>query len=263
MNKVLWEKNVGNFSKNIEPGYQSSLVKLSQEGSYWTSVLESYGLYRDCSILDIGCGNGMLPAFLLEKHPQIQYDGIDVSQEAVDFCNAHCASENARFQHTDVTNSYYTNQNSEYSSKNFKLPFADDSFDFVILLSVFTHMWLEDIEAYINQIHRVLKKNGVCMATFYTTPGKVDTEPDPMQHHRPAPDQPRSYDYWTCHNRPPLAKIGYRIPDILAIYQKKNFEKISLFHEWNLKNGIEIPRGELFPHSPRLTPTQDCFIVRK
>lgn len=46
-------------------------------------------------------------------------------------------------------------------------PFEDQSFDFIFLTSVFTHMLERDVERYYAEIERILKPNGRVYATMF------------------------------------------------------------------------------------------------
>jgi len=59
------------------------------------------------------------------------------------------------------------NPNGKNKTSNYKFPFDDESFDFVFLFSVFTHLVLEDMKNYLFEISRVLKREGKCMITFF------------------------------------------------------------------------------------------------
>jgi ubiquinone/menaquinone biosynthesis C-methylase UbiE len=59
------------------------------------------------------------------------------------------------------------NPNGKHTARSYKFPYEDDSFDFVFLTSVFTHMLLEDTEHYLAEVSRVLKPLGRCLSTFF------------------------------------------------------------------------------------------------
>ena len=46
-------------------------------------------------------------------------------------------------------------------------PFADASFDFVFVTSVFTHMLPNEVGNYLREIRRVLKPTGRCLITWF------------------------------------------------------------------------------------------------
>ena len=54
-----------------------------------------------------------------------------------------------------------------YEACSYKFPYENDSFDFIFLTSVFTHMFPADMENYAREIARVLKKGGRCFITMF------------------------------------------------------------------------------------------------
>ncbi len=55
----------------------------------------------------------------------------------------------------------------ENTASELVFPYDSDTFDFVFLSSVFTHMMPKDVENYIAEINRVLKSGKKCFATFF------------------------------------------------------------------------------------------------
>jgi SAM-dependent methyltransferase len=125
------------------------------------------GLKPDGRVLEIGCGWGplakALEGFLSD---QGSYHGIDVVEEKVQRCSLLCPSPNFSFKRVDVFNRNY-NSESKTAASRFRFPFKDDSFDLVILRSVFTVMTAEEAHPYLSEIARVLVKGGRCLITFF------------------------------------------------------------------------------------------------
>ena len=63
-------------------------------------------------------------------------------------------------------NASYNPQGKTRTSQ-YSFPYSNDSFDFVFLTSVFTHMFPDDLEHYLSEIARVTKKGGRCLITFF------------------------------------------------------------------------------------------------
>lgn len=126
------------------------------------------GLRRDESILDAGCGLGRM-AFALGHYlnDQGSYNGFDVSKRFVDMAKTRFRLlGNFKFQHVDIYNKMY-NANGRIHAADFLFPFANSTFSFVFLTSVFTHMLAADVNNYLREIRRVLHKDGRCFATFF------------------------------------------------------------------------------------------------
>ncbi len=121
------------------------------------------------AILDVGCGCGRmslpLTTYLNNKG---RYDGFDIVKESVAWCQQNISKKypNFNFKHSDIYNKEY-NKNGKINSRDFIFPYDDNSFDFIFLTSVFTHMLPEDMEHYFSEISRTLKNGGRCLISFF------------------------------------------------------------------------------------------------
>ncbi|MDQ1570840.1 MAG: hypothetical protein QOF79_1514, partial [Actinomycetota bacterium] len=132
-------------------------------------LIEFAGLAPATKILDIGSGMGRLAVPLTDYlSPSGSYDGLDIVESGVAWCNDHIASAhpNFHFHLADVFNKEY-NPGGRFQASEYRFPYADESFDLVILISVFTHMLPADMEHYVSEIGRVLKPGGRCFATYF------------------------------------------------------------------------------------------------
>jgi len=126
------------------------------------------GLKPGHSVLDIGSGIGRiaipLTGYLSEEG---RYEGFDVVKRGVDWCQKHISSRhpNFHFRYIDLDNDLYKSGGA--SAADFTFPYETDSFDFVVLTSVFTHMIPAEVENYLKEIQRVLRPGGTCFATFF------------------------------------------------------------------------------------------------
>jgi SAM-dependent methyltransferase len=126
-------------------------------------------LSPDECVLEVGCGVGRIAAALTRYlSPKGSYEGFDVAPDGIDWCNQAIAARfaNFRFSRADVYNKQY-NPSGSLDAEDYVFPFDDDSFDFVFLTSVFTHMLPEDVEQYLAQIARVLRPGGRCLITYF------------------------------------------------------------------------------------------------
>jgi ubiquinone/menaquinone biosynthesis C-methylase UbiE len=96
---------------------------------------------RGSSLLDLGCGEGMLA---LLKRKDVYLAGIDLAPELVQQAERNGYDKACVGQLTD-------------------LPFADASFDYVVSLDVFGHIGFEEKNAVLAEIKRVLKPDGITM----------------------------------------------------------------------------------------------------
>ncbi len=92
-------------------------------------------------VLDLGCGNGRFYQFLKEK--DVDYVGVDKAEKLIE--KARKEYPKAKFKTADAL----------------KLPFKDNSFDFVISIAVLHHMPSEKTRLqFLREAKRVLKKGG-------------------------------------------------------------------------------------------------------
>ena len=151
------------------------LMRFVGSGDYRAVGDEFLGYFRQfCSlqpyhrVLDVGCGIGRMAVPLTEYlSPRGCYEGTDVVPEGIEWCSAHITSKypNFRFQLADVFTKFY-NPTGRFQACEYRFPFADNSFDFAFLTSVFTHMLPGDVANYMKELSRVLKPGGKCLITW-------------------------------------------------------------------------------------------------
>jgi SAM-dependent methyltransferase len=126
-------------------------------------------LRPDAHILDIGCGCGLVALQLIPYlTARGQYAGMDVSRQAIAWCQRHIAARHANFSfiHSDIHNTRY-NPNGRHLATSYVFPYEAGVFDVILLKSVFTHMRPEEVAHYLREIARLLADGGCCLATFF------------------------------------------------------------------------------------------------
>ena len=127
------------------------------------------------SVLDVGCGNGRLAIAFSDYN--ICYEGVDPMREQIQFSEwAFHDYQNINFHFIDVKNQHF-NPHGLIEPDEVKLEYKDDSFDFVIAYSVFTHLQTYPAAAkYMEEIKRVLKQGGSFFSSWYRSPPNEPTD---------------------------------------------------------------------------------------
>lgn len=136
---------------------------------FFRYFIDLCGLKSYERVLDVGCGVGRMAVPLMDYLDESgSYEGFDIIAEGIIWCKESITplAPNFKFQLADIYNKEYNPSGSIDASK-YTFPYDDDSFDFVFLTSVFTHMLPHEIENYLSEIARVLKKDGRCMVTSF------------------------------------------------------------------------------------------------
>jgi SAM-dependent methyltransferase len=144
-------------------------------GESTVSWLISEGLAPSHRVLEIGCGIGRMALPLTRRLTNGgSYDGIDITLDKIHYCKKTIGRRytNFRFHQADVYNKYY-NPCGKLQASEYRFPFDDKTFDFVFLISVFTHMLPTDMEHYLSEIARVLVRGAKCISSFWLTDVKL------------------------------------------------------------------------------------------
>ncbi|MBM3973547.1 MAG: class I SAM-dependent methyltransferase [Planctomycetes bacterium] len=118
-------------------------------------LLELAGLFGDGpvasirSVLDFGCGCGRALRWFAQALPDAALHGVDVRKASIDWCAA-CLP--GHYVCTGIRP---------------PLPFPDASFDLVYALSVFSHLNLDQQHAWMRELVRVTKPDGLVLASTH------------------------------------------------------------------------------------------------
>lgn len=138
-------------------------------GQSQLALLKTIGLAPEHRVLDVGSGIGRLASPLTQYLVSPGgYDGIEIIPQAVGWCQRTITAAHAgfRFHQADVRNDRY-NPRGRVRASEYVFPFADETFDFVFLGSVFTHMYAPDMRNYLAEIVRVMKPGAVGVISYY------------------------------------------------------------------------------------------------
>jgi SAM-dependent methyltransferase len=208
------------------------------------------GLKPDHHVLDVGCGIGRmaypLTAYLTEKG---SYDGFDIVKSGIDWCRKNISRKhpNFRFIHTGLYNQLY-NTGAKTGAGRFVFPYEGNSFDFVFLTSVFTHMMPDEVENYIGQISRVMKPGATCLVSFFL----INEESENLMKLHPT------------HMNFPVNKGFYRLHSIQVDTANVAYDESWVREKMNSQGiGIEAIHYGQWCDRSSFTDYQDLVICRK
>ena len=192
-------------------------------GDSWLRTLVRVGRIEPGErVLDVGCGVGRM-AVALTGHLSAEgrYDGFDIVHDGIAWCQKAITSRypNFRFQHADIYNKEY-NPTGAVRAAEYVFPYADASFDFAFLTSVFTHMLPEDVVHYLRELHRVLRPGGRCAVTWFVLDDEARRRIDaglagPLRSFRH-----RLGDCWVVNRATPEAAVGYDEVKVRDLYRQ-------------------------------------------
>jgi SAM-dependent methyltransferase len=139
-------------------------------GRVWRRLLAKEGrLPRDGAVLDVGCGLGRMAAPLVNYfRGKGRYEGLDVEEEAIAWCRQNIGAGHPNFRFTlAAVHSLRYNPGGDSSPATFHFPYEDATFDTAFLASVFTHLLPDAVARYLDELARVLKPGGRCLATYF------------------------------------------------------------------------------------------------
>jgi len=131
-----WQKKLKAKSQYLPPNWTDN---------QFNYIYKNLFFYLGENILDIGCGQGEFLSLLNKRRKNKKLTGIDISSVAIS--KAKHNFKNIKF----------------YKSSSSKTPFANNSFDTILLIEVIEH--LVDTDSTLQEIKRILKPDGYLMIT--------------------------------------------------------------------------------------------------
>jgi SAM-dependent methyltransferase len=140
------------------------------------AILERAGLplTSHARILDFGCGPGRVISAIKDMHPAAELFGSDIDGEAIGWARANLQ---------DIGDF-------RVNGPNPPLPFADETFDLIYSISIFTHLPEDMQHGMLAELRRVLKPGGVLLTT------KLDPEAYDLPHDVQARGLNDGFVYW-------------------------------------------------------------------
>jgi SAM-dependent methyltransferase len=165
-----------------------------------------YPLERARSILDFGCGPGRVISSIADMIPGARLFGSDIDAEAIAWAQTNLG-DIGDFRVNDPEP---------------PLPFADESFDLVYSISIFTHLPEELQWGMLSELRRVLKPGGILLTTKLN-PAAYDL-PDDVK----AEGLERGFTYWgdaaATEGLPGFYRLAYHTQDYVEREWGRYFE---------------------------------------
>jgi SAM-dependent methyltransferase len=112
------------------------------------SIIENYQLDNSSSVLDVGCAKGFFLYDLKQTLPEVSINGVDISKYAI---------ENAKREVRECLQ----------VANATRLPFRDNSFDFVISINTVHNLNREDCAVSLQEIERVTRGDSFITVDAY------------------------------------------------------------------------------------------------
>jgi len=197
-------------------------------GREFLGLFQRFGLQPDDDVLDIGCGVGRMAVPLSGFITSGSYVGIDVSADAIELCRKRVKRENFKFVHADLYNSLYNK--SGQRAADYRFPFPDRSFDFIVLCSVFTHMLRDEVEHYLAEMARVMRDDATCFITWFVIDGPL-----------PSPSitfHPLDGVSFIRKRRVPAAAVAYKGDYVMDLYARYGLRPSLHVGTWARPSGL-------------------------
>ncbi len=126
-------------------------------------------------VFDIGCGIGRMAVPLTQylDPERGSYDGVDPVMDGILWCaqTISPAYPRFRFQRLDIAHPLYNPQGS-LPGNEVRFGFANQSFDFITMTSVATHLPPEELVVYLHEAARLLAPGGRLFLTAFALDGQ-------------------------------------------------------------------------------------------
>lgn len=137
-----------------------------ETGERFNAYFKVHDLREEDHVLDVGSGLGRM-ALPMTTYLKGNYEGLDIMKEGILWCQKNISAKhpNFTFHLLNARNDLYTSTGKNPVDVTF--PISSHSKNYCILISVFTHMLPKEVEHYLREVSRCLKKGGTCFATFF------------------------------------------------------------------------------------------------
>lgn len=179
------------------------------------------------NILDVGCGYGRLAYGLRRQEYCGKYEGFDILMPHIDWLNDNFIDSRGgaySFRHVNIYNERYNPKGNALATVT--LPYATGEFDTLVSLSVFTHLYEDDLSVYFKRLAELVGEGGIWVATFFSIPEGFSLDSSQEGATFPLTKQ-ISQNAYIHDPKEPLFVIAYNEAFLLKMFAKEGFEIIS------------------------------------
>lgn len=221
----LWQSTFGQRDDLVPPkgDIYVGAGDFKEQGIQFKKRFEEHGLIHvDSHILDVGSGIGrMAVPFVDYLSENGRYCGFDVVESGVRWCQENLTKRRANFEfvHANIYNELY-NVSGDIEGEDYRFPYADRSFDFVFLTSVFTHMLPDEVAHYLQEISRVMKVGGKCFITYFVLNAESESL---LQAGKSTKAFPHQYEHYALMDKSvDSANVAFKDTYLAELYGKNN-----------------------------------------
>lgn len=139
--------------------YDPVLQFTMPEREFKSALIRQMEIKPNDRVLDFGCGSLTLTIMAAQKHPQAQFFGVDVDKKIISIAKEKLSKTGLSIEVQQYDGS--------------KLPYPDNSFDYVMSSLVFHHLTLKQKYFALEEIHRVLKPSGQFHIADFGKPASI------------------------------------------------------------------------------------------
>jgi len=196
----------------------------------------------DDHVLEIGCGVGRDAIGLTGViSPGGHYIGIDIIRPSIEWAQSHISTQfpNFEFHYLDIESQIH-NPGGSLHVQQIDLPVETGTIDRIILQSVFTHMFEDDIVHYLQESRRILRPEGRVFSSWFV----LDDET--LQMAQAVPDGPLTFAFpygegcLINDQAHPEGAVGFRPETFERILQRGGFTLDQPIHRgfWCGREGV-------------------------
>jgi SAM-dependent methyltransferase len=145
-------------------------LKFFYSFGFWLFAFSERWCRLNSTIVDLGCGCGRYAHHLRDLHFagrrfNGRYIGIDIDDEALDWCRKHYDERFTFLKSSDASRTY---RKEASANQPYRLEIDDETVDLIFSTSLFTHLLESELVNYLEESARVLVPGGVAAHSVFS-----------------------------------------------------------------------------------------------